>query len=109
MINAFLALVGSAIAFYLLNDSPEKNHEPQGKPLSFKNVRNSLGDVLTRKHFWMVAFGQFSNCLVRTAERILGSFYVDTTDVDEATAGGLTVFLAAGFLVGIFILGPIFR
>ena len=109
MINAFLALVGSAIAFYLLNDSPEKKHEPQGKPLSFKNVRNSLGDVLTRKHFWMVAFGQFSNCLVRTAERILGSFYVDTTDVDEATAGGLTVFLAAGFLVGIFILGPIFR
>jgi len=57
----------------------------------------------------MVAFGQFSNCLVRTAELILGSFYVDTTDVDEATAGGLTVFLAAGFLVGIFILGPIFR
>ncbi|GMI45278.1 hypothetical protein TrCOL_g13310 [Triparma columacea] len=103
-----IPLFGFVVVMVFISDAPSKRFDPQGKGLSFRGILDSLREVLSSKLFWLIAFAQSGNSLVRTSERILGGFFSETAGVDDDKAGGLTAVLSGGLLAGVLIFGGIF-
>ncbi|GMI28988.1 hypothetical protein TeGR_g6825 [Tetraparma gracilis] len=110
-----VALVGSAVAgagFLLValfvSDTPTKRDEPQGAKLSLAGVSQSLKNLAASRLFLLVACAQAGNAMVRTSERVLGTFFSETGDVSDATGGSLTTFLSGGLLFGVLVFGNAF-
>ena len=99
--SALVPAVGFLVVALLVEDVPGRKNVPQGKALSVRSVLESLKAVLGNKLFWLVGGAQVGNGLVRTAERVVGSYYSETAGVDDDTAGGLTTVVSVGFLFGI--------
>jgi MFS family permease len=103
-----VALAGFILVALFIKDTPTKRDEPQGKSLSASSVFSSLKNVFSSRMFWLVAGAQVGNGMVRTSERVLGTFFSETTDVSDATGGALTTFLSAGLLFGVLVFGAYF-
>ena len=76
----------------------------------FDNLLPSLRHVLTSGIFWIVALAHVGSSLVRTSERILGTYFHDTSmgTLSETRAGSFTVYLSFGTICGLFIAGNMF-
>ena len=125
--------MGVLISFLCLTDSPGKVHDPQNPirmPSSslryskesrvetmisyikgaMRTVFPSLRTVLGSKVFWMLSAAHAGATMVKSSERILGTYYVDTSYgmATEGKAGAMTVFLPLGMLGGLILGGRAF-
>lgn len=139
-IGAWIAAIGSSIMYLHVTDSPTRMDDPQNPlhpnllqqvtkldpikhPKRFavvsikvfhsiitKNVIPSFKHVLTSGTFWVVALAHTGSSMVRTSERILGSYFYDTSfgSMSENRAGGLAIFLSLGTVLGLGIAGNLF-
>jgi sugar phosphate permease len=140
LVGAWVALIGSSVAYLFVSDSPDKVDQPENPlPRSLQNqiananfktqprrffwilwkilrsvvVTNlvpSLEHVLKSGVFWVVALAHTGSSMVRTSERILGTYFRDTSNgtLSENQAGGLSVFLSFGTILGLVIAGNMF-
>ena len=74
------------------------------------NVLPSLKHVLKSGTFWIVALAHTGSSMVRTSERVLGTYFQDTSMgyLSESRAGGLSVSLSFGTILGLAIAGNMF-
>jgi sugar phosphate permease len=134
VVGAWAALVASSIHYLFVNDSEAKQNDPQNpinpqllaiyrrkqpslaNSMAFlgaifqSNVAPSLKHVLKSPVFYIVAIAHTGSSAVRTSERILGSYYLDTSlnTLSENRAGGLAVFLSLGTIMGLIVAGRLF-
>lgn len=140
MIGAWIAMIGSSVAYLFLNDSPTKVNDPQNplhpnlihqittssirtKPrrslriattvirsILETNLLPSLKRVLKSGTFWIVALAHTGSSMVRTSDRILGTYFYDTSNgqISESRAGGLVVYSILGTVLGLVLAGNMF-
>ncbi|KAL7467862.1 hypothetical protein ACHAXS_008099 [Conticribra weissflogii] len=77
---------------------------------AFSTILPSLRLVLVSRVFWLVAAAHGGATMVKSSERILGTYYRDTSNgaVTEGKAGAMTVFLSMGMLIGLLFGGRAF-
>ena len=140
LVGAWIAMIGSSVAYLFLADSPNRVNEPQNelhphllhqietadfrqKPrrclrtalhiihtILVDNMLPSLQHVLKSGTFWIVALAHTGSSMVRTSEKILGTYFHDTSMgyLSEDRAGELSVFLSFGTILGLAIAGNMF-
>lgn len=138
--GAWIAAIGSSIMYLYVKDSPSRVNEPQNPlhpgllqqiatldPITrpkrclvvaikllysiiANNVLPSFRNVLKSGTFWVVALAHTGSTMARTAERILGTYFYDTSFgyVSENDAGGLAIYLSLGTVLGLGIAGKLF-
>ena len=106
--SSLVPAAGFLIVALLIEDMPGRRNVPQGKSLSARSILASLRAVLGSRLFWLVGGAQVGNGLIRTSERVVGSYYSETAGVDNDTAGGLTTVVSLGFLFGVLVFGNVF-
>lgn len=76
----------------------------------FHTVFPSLRTILVSRVFWAVATAHAGATMVKSSERILGTYFRDTSfgEVTESKAGAMTVFLSLGMLGGLLVGGKAF-
>jgi len=76
----------------------------------FYTVQPSVRRILTSRVFWAVATAHSGASLVKGSDRILSTYYRDTSYgvVTESKASAMSVFLSVGMLLGLFIGGEVF-
>jgi len=76
----------------------------------FVTVLPSIRAVLKSRVFWAVAIAHAGATMVKSSERILGTYFRDTSYgiVTESKAGAMTVFLSLGMLMGLLVGGKAF-
>jgi len=76
----------------------------------FYTVKPSVRRILMSRVFWAVATAHSGASLVKGSDRILSTYYRDTSYgvVTESKASALSVFLSVGMLAGLFIGGKVF-
>ncbi|GKZ00326.1 hypothetical protein MPSEU_000985500 [Mayamaea pseudoterrestris] len=74
------------------------------------NVVPSVKHLLRSGTFWSVALAHTGSSVVRSSERILGTYLADTSTatLSESRASGLAVCLSVGTLVGLVVAGSMF-
>jgi len=74
------------------------------------NVLPALRMLLTQKTFWIVAFAHSGDTMVQSSQRVLGSYFQDTSfgTISENRAGGLSIMLSFGLIAGLAMAGGIF-
>ena len=140
LFGAWAAIVGSSIMYLYVMDSPTRINEPQNplhpnlvqqvailNPIKYpkrclvvamkvlysviaNNILPSLRHILKSGTFWVVALAHTGSTMARTAERILGTYYYDTSFgyLDESSASGLAIYLSLGTILGLVIAGNLF-
>ena len=138
--GAWIAAIGSSITYLYVKDSPRRTNEPQNPlhpnllqqmslldpimdpkrclvvsvkvlySVIMNNVLPSFRHVLKSGTFWVVALAHTGSTMARTAERILGTYFCDTSFgyVTENEAGGLAIYLSLGTVLGLGIAGKLF-
>lgn len=138
--GAWMAMIAASVAYLFTADSPRNVNEPQNalhpsllqqlasanlreKPhrcfylatrvvhsVLAKNVIPSLQHVLKSGTFWIVALAHTGSSMVRTSERILSTYYKDTSMgyLTEDQVSGLSSFSSLGSILGLAIAGTIF-
>lgn len=73
-------------------------------------IRPSIRAVLISRVFWVVAAAHTGAMMVKQSERILGTYFRDTSYgvVTESKASAMTVFLSLGMLTGLLVGGKAF-
>ena len=132
------ALIGTSVAYLFLADSPHQIDEPQNPlqssvlkqtsnlPLSprhliritkkilysmlMDNLLPSLRHVLKSGTFWIVALAHTGSSMIRTSERIITTYYHDTSMgfLSQEKASGLSVFASLGTILGLSTCGTYF-
>mmetsp|Transcript_3485 Transcript_3485/g.7691 ORF Transcript_3485/g.7691 Transcript_3485/m.7691 type:complete len:838 (+) Transcript_3485:64-2577(+) len=76
----------------------------------FYTVLPSIRAILVSRVFWAVATAHAGATMVKSSERILGTYFRDTSFgvVTESKAGAMTVFLSLGMLGGLLVGGKAF-
>lgn len=74
------------------------------------NIVPSLRSVLTSGTFWIVSLAHAGGSMVRSSERILGTYIRDTSGgtISEDKAGSFTIFLSLGIFFGLAVGGNLF-
>ena len=135
VVGAWAALVASSVIYLFVKDSPTQKNSPQN-PISQEllqeyrsiqqptlsnvislvlavfqsNVAPSLKHVLKSPAFYIVALAHTGSMAVRTSERILSTYYVDTSlhTLSESKASGMAVWLSVGLIFGLVVAGNIY-
>ncbi|CAB9523848.1 expressed unknown protein [Seminavis robusta] len=131
---AWTGMVASSILYLFVWDSATKTDDPQNPidpqllaqykrkqptlanvislllAIFQRNVAPSLKHVLKSPAFYIMAIAHTGSSAVRTSERILGSYYLDTSlnTLSENRAGGLAVFLSFGTILGLTVAGNVY-
>ena len=140
LVGAWVALIGSSIMYLYVADSPTRTNQPQNPlhptllqqmsnldtfkypkrslivyikiihSIIINNMLPSFRHVLSSGTFWVVALAHTGSSMVRTAERILGTYFYDTSFgyLSESKAAGLAIFLSLGTVLGLAIAGNLF-
>lgn len=140
LLGAWSAMIGCSVAYLFLVDSPTRTNDPQNglhpnllRQLSFSDLRSkpvragwvlfqvirtlvvsnllpSLKHVLKSGTFWVVALAHTGSSMVRTSERILGTYYHDTSGgfLSESRASSFVVVAAFGTILGLLVMGNMF-
>lgn len=140
LVGAWIALIGSSVVYLFVRDSPLRVNDPQNAlhPVLLQQVAtlhiikapqrcvvvatrvlhsiwtNNLlpvfNHVLGSGTFWIVALAHTGSSMVRTSERIMGTYFRDTSSgyVSDNQAGGFVVFLSLGTVCGLAIAGRMF-
>lgn len=137
-LGAWIAMIGASVAHLFLADSPHAINEPQNpldpiilhqlsdppnKPrrllrlidhllhsVLIENLMPSLQHVLRSGTFWIVALAHTGSSMIRTSERILSTYYHDTSMgyLSQEKASGLSIFASLGTILGLAICGTLF-
>jgi hypothetical protein len=123
--GAVVAVTGGLLAQSLVTEWPEEAIQSQSSqsnsntaPLTSAKRGSSMesgskkaksqGDLMqTFRHvlgsrlFWQAGVAHAFTSMARTSEKVLGSFFQDTTALSGSLCGGLTAFLTLGFLHGV--------
>jgi hypothetical protein len=123
--GAGVAVVGGLLAQRLITEWPEEASQSQSNSdtapstssqrgssmkssSSTSKSQASKGDLMqTFRHvlgsrlFWQAGVAHAFTSMARTSEKVLGSFFQDTTALSGSLCGGLTAFLTLGFLHGV--------
>lgn len=140
LLAAWIALVASSVVYFYVADTPSRKHQPQNpldpvwlnkwfpsyangsRPLTLSttlrlipfvvryNLVPSMKHVLRSGTFWMVALAHTGSSMVRTSERLIGTYLSDTSNdsLSHNRAGGLAVFLSLGTVIGLLVAGNLF-
>eukprot|EP00934_Nitzschia_sp_Nitz4_P001931 Nitzschia sp. Nitz4//scaffold3_size479765//170762//173366//NITZ4_000070-RA/size479765-processed-gene-0.306-mRNA-1//-1//CDS//3329550668//1931//frame0 len=140
LVGAWISVIATSVAYLFTADSPHRIDEPQNalhplllqqiaytdffsKPrqcirllgqvmesILFNNLVPSLSHVLKSGTFWIVALAHTGSSMIRTSERILSSYYRDTSMgfLSEQQARSLSIFSSLGTILGLAIVGTIF-
>jgi MFS family permease len=140
LLGAWMALVASSVTYLYVRDSPDAADEPQNpvdyaqltsrfpdqlrrrkrwtlrdvlRLATFvfeKNVLPSVKHIVCSGTFWIVAAAHAGGSMVRTSERVLGTYLAATSDgmITESRAAALSVFLAVGTVMGLIVAGNAF-
>jgi len=113
-IGAGVAVTGGLLAQGLVSEFPEapksrsagasSTPTPLAKPrksLKPSDIMKSLRIVTGSKMFWLAGLSHAATSLARTSDKILGSFFQDTTGLSTNLCGALTAFVTLGFLSGL--------
>jgi len=87
--------------------------------MMFETVYPSIKEVLSNGTFWIVSFAHTGGSIIRSSERILATYYHDTTHYHQSnntditsnmnqSTSGLVVFLSFGLFFGVISLGNVF-
>eukprot|EP00980_Cylindrotheca_fusiformis_P009347 scaffold2047_cov129-Cylindrotheca_fusiformis.AAC.26 len=139
-LGAWMAMIGSSVAYLFLSDSPTRINEPQNalnpnllhqmstvsictRPaqcleiairvihsIVATNLIPSLKRVVKSGTFWIVALAHTGSSMVRTSDRIMGSYFHDTSmgQISENRGGELVVYSVLGTVFGLVIAGNMF-
>lgn len=140
LIGAWISLIGSSVMYLYITDSPLRVNDPQNalhpvllqqvatlhifkapkrclvvanrvlRSIVVNNLRPGFNHVLKSGTFWIVALAHTGSSMVRTSERILGTYFHDTSFgyLSDNEAGSLVVFLSLGTIWGLAIAGKLF-
>ncbi|KAL3922101.1 MAG: hypothetical protein SGILL_002381 [Bacillariaceae sp.] len=140
LIGAWVAMIGSSVMYLFVTDSPNNVNEPQNplhhhllqelattdlikepkrslfvcsrvaRSMVVNNLLPSFRHVVLSGTFWIVAFAHTGSAMVRTSERILGTYYHDTSMgfLSENQAGSMSVCMSIGFILGLAVAGRLF-
>lgn len=134
VVGAWAALIASSVLYLFVKDSPMQKNSPQN-PIDpellaqFSNIQQptlcnvislvlavfqsnvapSLKHVLKSPAFYIVALAHTGSSAVRTSERILGTYYLDTSlhTLSESTCP-TAVWLSVGLISGLVVAGNIY-
>lgn len=136
--GAWMAMIAASISYLFFSDSPHRVNEPQNplhptllrqlndlqpKPrrffrlmghvfysIAFENLFPSLKHVLKSGTFWIVALAHTGSSMIRTSERILSTYFHDTSMgyLSQEKASGLSIFASLGTIVGLAVCGTFF-
>jgi hypothetical protein len=134
--GSFVSLASTLIYWIYTRDSPSKLHDPINPPpslsggisqrrksihsvgfflLSSLHVVNStilpsLRTILSSGTFWTVSLAHTGGSIVRSSERLLGTFFENTSDgtVSKLESGEYPVVMAFGLITGLMIWGTQF-
>jgi MFS family permease len=78
--------------------------------LAVDNLFPSLRHVLKSGTFWIVALAHTGSSMIRTSERILSTYFHDTSMgyLSQEKASGLSIFASLGTIVGLALCGTFF-
>lgn len=124
---SLVSFMGVAVLYFFVTDSPGKVHFPLNPirvspPSTYQpwtpktslsqravafcssayyTVLPSLKTVVISRVFWFVAIAHSGAYMVKSSERILSTYYRDTSfgEIAEGKAGAMSVFLSLGMLV----------
>ncbi|EED96552.1 predicted protein [Thalassiosira pseudonana CCMP1335] len=133
---SLVSFMGVAVLYFFVTDSPGKVHFPLNPirvspPSTYQpwtpktslsqravafcssayyTVLPSLKTVVISRVFWFVAIAHSGAYMVKSSERILSTYYRDTSfgEIAEGKAGAMSVFLSLGMLGGLVFGGKAF-
>jgi MFS family permease len=141
LVGAWLAILSSSVMYLYVMDSPTETNQPQNalqphlaqqlstvnpfkgprqawvtigiiaQSIFLNNLLPSLRHILTSWTFWVVALSHTGSSLISSSQRILGTYFYDTSLgylPDAQSAGSLVIFLPLGTIFGLAIAGNIF-
>ena len=108
-VGALAALVGASVAYWgIPTQSTAQNTLRSWRTNTVvqprkgtRSILDSFRQVLKRRTFWLVGFAYSAIFLARTADRVLGSFYVHVSGLPKSLCGGLTASCTIGFAYGL--------
>jgi len=119
------ALVGSAILFLLVREGPiESNIKNETRKMQLKlgpgsktgtlvpskdvksesfieGMTSSISAVLANPMYWLLGFAHFCLFIVRSSDKVLGTFIFDATNLPRNLCGPLTTSVTLGFIGGL--------
>jgi len=105
-LTAGVSLLGAFVVYQLVSDSPTQTVQPQEKELSIKSIGSSFKRVTTYPLFWKMGIAHSAVFLVRTSDKVLGSFFNQVTDLPRSLCGGFTSSVTIGFALGAILHTP---
>jgi MFS family permease len=113
-LGACVAVTGGLLARSLVTEWPKapghtrgNAHAPLPSATNTSNGKKTSSDLLgTFRHvlgsrlFWQAGVAHAMTYMSRSSEKVLGTFFKDTTALSTSLCGGLTAFLTLGFLHG---------
>jgi MFS family permease len=140
LVGAWISLIGSSVMYLFVTDSPLCVNDPQNalhpvlvqqlatlhvfkapkrclvvatrvvRSIATNNLLPGFNHVLKSGTFWIVALAHTGSSMVRTSERILGTYFHDTSFgyLSDNQAGSLVVFLSLGTIWGLAVAGRLF-
>jgi len=136
--GTWFAMIGTSVSYLFLADSPHRINEPQNplrtsvlkeisdgpihpsqfirltgtilKSMLMDNLLPSLQHVLKSGTFWIVALAHTGSSMIRTSERILTTYYHDTSMgfLSQEKASDLSIFASLGTIIGLATCGTYF-
>lgn len=103
-VGAVVAVVGAILVRSLVTEMPLQagGITPSSiKRFNIRGVVRSLGNVLGSRIFWLVGLAHATTFLARTSDRVLGSFFLESTSLPRHLCGGLTASVTLGFVHGL--------
>jgi len=64
-------------------------------------IISSISTVMANPLFWMVGFSHFCSFIVRSSDKVLGTFIFDATHLPRSLCGPLTTSVTLGFIGGL--------
>lgn len=141
LVGAWMSVVGSSVMYLCVMDSPTQINAPQNAlqphlvqqlmtldpcngprqsvvvssrvlhSVVTNNLLPSFRHVLTSGTFWIIALAHTGSSLVLSSQRILGTYFHDTSLgylPDAQTGNSLVVFLPLGTILGLAVAGNLF-
>ena len=122
LLSTAVGLIGSALLFStrpsheLVN--PSSSTSPRNKVIdmdsgkeiklrpgkglpSLSSLQATITNVLGNKFTWIIGLSHFTAFIVRSCDKVLGTFIVDATDLPRYLAGSLTTSVTLGFIAGL--------
>jgi len=78
--SAFIAGSGILVVNQFVTDSAEKKVKPEIEGLSIESVSESVNNVTKNPLFWKVGIAHAVMFLVRTSDKVMGSFFQEATN-----------------------------